>query len=635
MANTTIKGITIEFNGDTSKLGAAIKGLHKDTKKLDDELKWINKDLKLDPKNVDLLRQKTTVLKDAIQKTKNNIEELKKAEQDMKDAGVDRNSEQFRRLQRTIIEDEAALKKLNSELYKTGNARLTSLSQSLDEIGKKATSAGKKLTTSVTAPIAAMYTLAANLGSDYEENLNKIDVAFGNSADAVKAWAETAREQFGLSKVQASAAVSAFGALGKGIGLTEEEAAGMSTTLAGLSADLGSYFNVSTEDSAKALEGIFTGEAEALKKFGVVMNETNLKAFAEEQGLVYNELDQTEKTMLRYQFVLAKTTDAQGDFARTSDGTANSTKVFKAALQDLGTAIGSQLLPIITPLIQKVSDFISKIADLPAPIQKVITVAGLLLAAVGPVLLTLGGLVSGISTAVGGLSKALTFLAANPIVAIIGVIALIISALITLYQTNENFRNFVINTWTSIKNFFAGIPDFFRGLWESIKSIFNAVAEFFEGLWQRVKSAFVAFATAIGDAISGAVKNAINGVISYIENTINKAIRLINGAIGLINKLPGVSIGTIGELNLPRLAKGGVLYGAQTVIAGEAGAEAIIPLDRLFGQMDRMADRITGAGGDAVTINVYAAAGTDLNELARQIEQRIIESQKRRRLAWQ
>lgn len=632
MANTNIKGITIEFNGDTSKLGAAIKELHKDTKKLDDELKWINKDLKLDPKNVDLLKQKTTVLKDAIKKTKDNIDELKKAQKDMVDAGVDRNSEQFRRLQRTIIEDEAALKKLNSELYKTGNATLTSLSVSLDEVGKKATAAGKKLTTGVTAPITAAYTLAANLGSDYEENLNKIDVAFGESAEAVKDWANNAREQFGLSKVQASSAVSAFGALGKGIGLTEEEAAGMSTTLAGLSADLGSYFNVSTEDSAKALEGIFTGEAEALKKFGVVMNDTNLKAFAEEQGLVYNELSQTEKTMLRYQFVLAKTTDAQGDFARTSDGTANSSKIFKAAIQDLGTVIGTQLLPIITPVIQKVAEFIGKLADLPEPVQRIITVVGLLLAAVGPALLAIGGLISGISTAVGGLSKALTFLAANPIVAIIGLIAMIITALITLYKTNEDFRNFVINTWTSIKNFFAGIPDFFRGLWESIKNIFSAVGDFFAGLWDKVKSSFVAFATSIADAISGAVKSAINGVISYIESTINKAIRLINGAIGLINKLPGVSIGTIGEISLPRLAKGGVLYGAQTVIAGEAGPEAIIPLDKLFAQMDKMAQTINA--GNTV-INIYPSSSMDVNALAREIERRIIAAQNSRRLAWQ
>lgn len=640
--STNIRGITIEFGGDVTPLQKALRELRKDTKGLDNELKDVNKALKLDPKNVDLIRQKQQLLKDDIKKTTANVEELKQKQKEMADAGLDRTSEQYRLIEREVATTEARVKELNTELKKTGNAKFTALAQSMEEIGKKAVSAGKKLTTHVTAPIVAAYGLAANLGSDYEENLNKIDVAFGDSAEAVKDWATTAREQFGLSQVQATSAASSFGALGKGIGLSESEAANMATTLTGLSADLGSYFNVGTDESAKALEGIFTGESEALKKFGVVMNDTNLAQFAADQGLVWSELDQTEKTMVRYQFVLAKTQDAQGDFARTSDGTANSTKIFKATLQDLGTAIGTQLLPIITPIIQKVTEFLGKLAEASPETLRIITIIGLVVAAVGPLLVVVGQVMTGIAaikTAITGLSTAMTFLSGGPIAIIIAAIVGLIAFIVLLVKHWDTIKAKALEVWESIKEVYNGVADWFRAkfeaAYEAIKGVFSSVAEFFGGIWETIKSRFTDLAVSVGDAISGAVRSGINGVISMIENTINGAIRLINGAIGLINKIPGVSIGTLGELSLPRLAKGGVLYGAQTVIAGEAGPEAIIPLDKLFRQMDKMAETIAGTGGGGVTVNVYATPGMDVNALAREIERRIIETQNRRRLAWQ
>lgn len=291
--------------------------------------------------------------------------------------------------------------------------------------------------------------------------------------------------------------------------------------------------------------------------------------------------------------------------------------LLKSALEGAAIAVSD----VLAPGLRKLTDFITGLVDkfnaLDEGTQKtIVTVLGIA-AAIGPAILVLTKIISGVSIAIKAVSTAMTFLAANPIVLIIAAIAAVIAIIVA-----------VITHFDEVK---AKATE----IWEHVKSVFGKVADFFAGLWDKVKGAFVTFATNIGEAISGAVKNAINGVIAYIENTINKAIRLINGAIGLINKLPGVNIGTIGEVNLPRLAKGGVLYGAQTVIAGEAGPEAIIPLDKLFRQMDRMTEQITGAGGGGININVYAAAGTDLNELARQIEQRLVEAQKRRRLAWQ
>lgn len=130
----------------------------------------------------------------------------------------------------------------------------------------------------------------------------------------------------------------------------------------------------------------------------------------------------------------------------------------------------------------------------------------------------------------------------------------------------SNLKTNIINKVTEIKD---GIKNKFQEAYNGIKNIFSNIGNFFSGIWNNVKNTFSNLGTSIGNAISGAVKTGINGVISLIEKTINSAIRLINGGIKLINLIPGVSVGTINTLSLPRLAKGGVLTEATTVLAGE------------------------------------------------------------------
>lgn len=149
----------------------------------------------------------------------------------------------------------------------------------------------------------------------------------------------------------------------------------------------------------------------------------------------------------------------------------------------------------------------------------------------------------------------------------------------------NGIKDFFENVWTSISNFFSsiwnGIKDTASNIWNGIKNIFsevgswftnifqqayngitnifNNIGSFFSGIWNNIKNTFSNLGTSIGNAISGAVKSGINGVISLIEKTINNAISLINGGISLINLIPGVNIGRIGRLSLPRLATGAVL----------------------------------------------------------------------------
>lgn len=553
-----IKGITIQFKGETTELEESLRKVRSSTKDIDAELKQVNKALKFNPKNVDLWRQKQELLRQKISQTETNLETLRKEQDKLKANKVDENSQEYRELQREIITTESKLKNLNKELRQVGNANLKALSAQFKEIGDKMTSVGKTMTTRVTAPIVAGYTLAANYASDYEENLNKLDVAFGSNSQAVKDWANNAREAYGLSKVQATEAASAFGALGKGIGLSEQDAANMSMTLAGLSADLGSYFNVGTAESSKALEGIFTGESEALKKFGVVMTDTNLKQFAADQGLVWSEMDQTQKTMLRYQYVLDKTKDAQGDFARTSDGTANSTKIFQASLQDLGTAIGTNLLPIITPIIQKITELVNKFNELSPQTQKIITIVGLVVAAAGPLLVVIGTLISSIGSIIGVLG-----MVTAPMIGIVAAIAAVIAIGVLLYKN-----------WDTIKAKAIAFKD-------TVVQAFNDFKTKVTTTFNNIKTAIITpFQTAIDtvkrliDKVKGWFPIKVGNLLSGLKLPHFK----LSGEFSLKNK-------TVPHLSVDWYAQGGIFDSPTIAGIGEAGAEAVVPLDRFWDEI--------------------------------------------------
>lgn len=127
-------------------------------------------------------------------------------------------------------------------------------------------------------------------------------------------------------------------------------------------------------------------------------------------------------------------------------------------------------------------------------------------------------------------------------------------------------KNDITNAFSNIGSWFSGK---FQDAYNGVTKVFSKIGTFFKNIWNDIKNTFTNLGTSIGNAISGAVKTGINGVISLIEKTINTAIRLINGGIKLINLIPGVSVGTINILNLPRLAKGNVAYDETLAIFGE------------------------------------------------------------------
>ena len=160
----------------------------------------------------------------------------------------------------------------------------------------------------------------------------------------------------------------------------------------------------------------------------------------------------------------------------------------------------------------------------------------------------------------------------------------------------DTIKGWFSDLWSKIKEIFSPVANFFKDIWNkaynAVKAVFSPIVDFFGGIWDKIKNKFSKLGTSIGDAISNAVKSGINGVISLIERTINKAISLINGAIKLINLLPGVNVGYVKKLSMPRLAKGGIIDSATIAMVGEQGKEAVVPLENNTEWMDKLADRI-------------------------------------------
>lgn len=225
----------------------------------------------------------------------------------------------------------------------------------------------------IIAGMAKVGKQAINLASDLQEVQNVVDVAFGSASEEINKFAANATKQFGLSEYAAKKAASTFMSMANGLGLAADDGKLMSVQLTGLSADMASFYNVSQDVAQTALNGVFTGETEALKKFGVVMTQANLEAFAMSRGIEksYQSMSEAEKVALRYNFVLNATKNAQGDFERTSGGWANQVRLLKENFNSLLTILGKGLVQVLTPVVQMLNKLLGYLIAIGNHIAKI------------------------------------------------------------------------------------------------------------------------------------------------------------------------------------------------------------------------------------------------------------------------
>jgi hypothetical protein len=208
------------------------------------------------------------------------------------------------------------------------------------------------------ASIVAGFKQAIDGASDLSESTSKVNVVFGEASQSVLDFADSAAKGLGQSEAQALEATGTFGNLLRSVGLAEEDAAKFSTTMVGLASDLASFNNTSVDDALLALRSGLVGETEPLKRFGVNLNDATLKAKALELGLSDGKatLDANAKAQAAYALIMEQTALAQGDFARTSDGLANQSKILGAQWTELTTTVGGKLLPATTSFVNFLND---------------------------------------------------------------------------------------------------------------------------------------------------------------------------------------------------------------------------------------------------------------------------------------
>jgi len=293
---------------------------------------------------------------------------------------------------------------------------LNKASGKLESFGSKVTGIGKSLTTRLTLPLGIAGGAAIKMASDFEESLNKVNVAFGSASGEVKEFAQTTLDQFGIAQGTALDMAALFGDMSTSMGLSVDSAAELSTSLVGLAGDLASFKNMNIEEVTTALNGVFTGEPESLKRLGVVMTQVNLEQFAMQQGIkkTIKEMTQAEKVQLRYQFVMAKTANAHGDFARTSDGAANQMRIFQESMKELGASFGAVILPAFTELVKGANNILKTFKNLSPASKKLVVIVGGIAAAIPPLVYAIGTLstaFAALNLATGGILLALGALA--------------------------------------------------------------------------------------------------------------------------------------------------------------------------------------------------------------------------------
>lgn len=202
-----------------------------------------------------------------------------------------------------------------------------------------------------------------DLGSDLAEVQNVVDVTFTSMSDSVNSFAKNAMAQFGLSETVAKQYMGTFGAMSKAFGFSEQQAYSMAEAVTGLTADVASFYNLNYDEAYIKMKSIWTGETESLKDLGVVMTQTALDqyALANGYGKTTSSMSEQEKVALRYKFVLEQLSLANGDFSRTSDGWANSTRVLALRFDALKATLGQGFINLFTPIVQCLNTLIDRL----------------------------------------------------------------------------------------------------------------------------------------------------------------------------------------------------------------------------------------------------------------------------------
>lgn len=550
-----IKGITIEFRGETTKLSKALNKIKDETKGVDTSLKDVNKALKFNPGNVELLGQKQIELKRKIEQTKEKLEAFKEAQRSLDASGVDKTSSEYMEVRRNIIQAESQAKYFNAELKKTEAAisPLGKLGSQFQDVGGKITAAGHAL-----APLS-------KLGAAVAGGLGALAVKAGRAADDLNTLSKTS----GINTQQ----LQLYAASADLVDVSVEDMAKSQTKLKKnmLSASQG------TGDAARAFDmlGVNVKGAdghlrnqdevfqEVIQKLGTMSNETERDALAmqifgksatalnpmiEDMGKTYKLVTDTMKKN-KIKFVDQETLDQANAFNDQID-------IMKfiaiTAFQQIGSKLAAYLVPAITKVQEVFSHFMGIISNLSGRTLAIITGIGGGFAVIAPTLLIVGGLVTKMGLAFSGLSKIMPglgaglkgvfgFLKANPIILIISAIAALALILSKTGLSVEELSGKINGFITSVVG---NLPGIVNGIVALLPRVLDAILKMLPVIIDAAVTLFTAIVNALPQIIPQLIQGfvtLINGLVSAMPTLIPI---LVNGAVTLfqaiVNALPQI-----------------------------------------------------------------------------------------------
>lgn len=362
--------------------------------------------------------------------------------------------------------------------------------------GDKMADFAKKAALALAAVAAAAGAMAIKIGkeavaaaSDLAETTSKVNVIFGQAAKTIETFGANAAQSLGQTRTQAMNAAATFGVFGKSAGLAGEDLAGFSTEFVTLASDLASFNNTSVDQAITALGAALRGESEPIRAYGVLLNDATLKAQAMKMGIYDGSgaLTAQQKVLAAHQVILNQTRDAQGDFARTSDGLANQQRILTARLEEAKIVLGTALLPVVLEVLRVFNERFLPIIE---------KIAG-----------SFGGK-EGLVEQVKAFSR----------------------------ELKENLGPIL----DAIRDAFDKVTQALKDNEDNLKDVY----ELFQTLWQFFNTFFVPILKSqvinaiegIGTAFSAIIK-IITPVIGFISDRINDLVRLIDAVIGRINNL--------------------------------------------------------------------------------------------------
>ena len=228
---------------------------------------------------------------------------------------------------------------------------------------------GKKIAGALSIAALAKFTKdCIEVGSNVTEVQNVVDTAFKDLAGSADEWASNAMTNFGLSELSAKKYMGVFGQMSNAMGITGQAALDMAENVTGLTGDVASFYNLSTDEAYTKLKSIWTGETETLKDLGVVMTQTNLDQYALNNGFgkTTAKMTEQEKVMLQYQYVTSALSNATGDFVKTQDSWANQTRILSLRFEQLKASLGKGFIALFTPILRGFNSLLAglqKVAD--------------------------------------------------------------------------------------------------------------------------------------------------------------------------------------------------------------------------------------------------------------------------------